>query len=66
MTSTTLKIIIAVAVLAGQLLFAGTHRVEAASGATYGNGRIIRDNRANPVPWKLPAHSHNHKTRYRR
>ena len=69
MTSTTCKIIIAVAAVAGQLLLVGTQRAEAidtqtgippkpAPGKIY--ERIIRDHRANPVPWSLPKHYHNH------
>jgi hypothetical protein len=58
MTSTTFKIIIAVAAVAGQLLFVGTQPAE----AQYSAGRVIRDHRANPTPWKLPSRYHNHKT----
>jgi hypothetical protein len=65
-TSTTSKIILAVAAVAGQLLFVGAHRADAIEIKTEPTpptkiyGRIVRDHRAKPTPWALPKHYHNH------
>jgi hypothetical protein len=53
----TSKLIFAVAAVAGQLLFVGAQHAEARPTPP---NRIVRDHRANPVPWALPKNYHNH------
>lgn len=63
--------------IAALLAFSPLHDAEARGGktgnsarskaatASYGGRPVVRDHRANPRPWSLPAHWHHHGNRRR-